>query len=378
MDLCLALFAGSAVISFLDDSLQLVWGIQLLTAISGLLSFIAVLAALGVYCLMGLTPMVPKRVFLPVTLFYVAGFLAMFPVLIYAGGDWFRRTLQMDWVVSGCQVFVSLAILYWLWGGWRFRWPLVGDKRLGEQRFSWINLSVFALANVFILAPAVAAYLFLCMVLAVNHFTAGFLTLSPRGLTVHVRDYVRSDGKEVELVPMAHVADADFYRKISQSFPTNSVVLMEGVTDKKNLLTNGISYKRMAHSLGLAEQANDFRPRGELVMADVDVDQFSTNTIRLLNLVMLLHVKGVNADTVARLAECTPSPNSMRQLFDDLVKRRNQHLLKELQTELPQSQIIIMPWGAGHMPGLAKALESDGFHLSKTKEYAVIRFLGGR
>src|ERR1035441_6855456 len=74
---------------------------------------------------------------------------------------------------------------------------------------------------------------------------------------------------------------------MSRTLPIYSIILMEGVTDEKNLLTNKISYKRMAKSLGLAEQHEKFEPtRGELVMADVDVGQFTRNTIDFLNLVI--------------------------------------------------------------------------------------------
>src|ERR1035441_1907555 len=105
------------------------------------------------------------------------------------------------------------------------------------------------------------------------------------GMTVQTRQYVRKDGKTIRLVPMAHVGEADFYQKLSRSFPTNSIILMEGVTDRRNLLTNELSYKRMATSLGVTEQGEEFNPtQGEMVWADVDVEQFTTNTIGFFNL----------------------------------------------------------------------------------------------
>jgi hypothetical protein len=216
--------------------------------------------------------------------------------------------------------------------------------------------------------------LVLCAALAVDHFTGGFLTVHPGGLRVQVRQYARNDGRRVELVPMAHVADADFYQKISQSFPTNSIVLMEGVTDEHHLLTNGISYKRMAQSLGLVEQKKEFKPQGDVMDADIDVDEFSTNTINLLNLVMLFHTKGFNLETEMKLATYSPSPDVQNQLFDDLLNKRNRHLLGKLRDELWQTNIIIVPWGAGHMPGISEAIQKDGFHLTETKDYTVIRF----
>ena len=374
LNLCLGLFLVCGAVSLVDDSLALLFGLHLLTVISGILSFFALLVAVLVYGLMGLTPIIPKRVFLPVTLFYVAGVLAVFPALIYCN-DWVHRSLQMDWAISFCQVIFGLGILYWLRGGLKFRWPIVEDKHLGARRFSWLNLSVFMLVNVFVLLPAIVVYLFLCAALAADHFSEGFMALRPSGLTVQVRKYVRNDGKTIQLFPMQHVAEADFYRKVSQSFLTNSIILMEGVTDDRNLLTNGISYKRMAHSLGLTEQREEFKPiHGELVMADVDVDQFTTNTIELLNLVMLIHSKGVNADTIMKLVQYSPPPHLEEQLLDDLLKKRNRHLLKEIYARLPQSENIIVPWGVAHMPEIANEIQKSGFRLDDTQKYFVIRF----
>jgi hypothetical protein len=373
LNLCLGLFIVGGVVSVFDDSLRLLWGLHLLTAISAILSLIAFLIVIVVYGLMGLTPMIPKRVFLPVTLFYAAGVLAVFPTMIYCS-DWVRGSMKLDWATSVCQVVVGLAILWWLRGGLEFRWPLVPDDYLGHRRFSWLNLSLFVLVNVFVALPAVAFYFVLCGAIAVSHFTAGFLTVHPSGLRSQVRQYTRSDGKEIELVPMAHVADADFYQKISESFPTNSIVLMEGVTDNKNLLKHGISYKRMAKTLGVSEQMEEFKPQGKRVMADVDVDEFSSNTIDLLNVAMLIHANGLNADTVMKLAAYSAPTNLDQEIIGDLITKRNQHLLATLQAELPQSDIIIVPWGAGHMPAIAAAIQKQGFHLTGSNDYTVIRF----
>lgn len=365
---------ASGALSLVDDSLQLLFGCYLLSIFSGILTFFAIGTILVVYVLMGFLPMIPKRVFVPIALFYLACFFAFFPVAIYGGEDWMRRVQVLDWVSSFGAVVIGLGLLYWLWGRWKFRWLLVEAQHLGDSRFSWRNLAVFLAINVFALLPVIGVYLFFCTSLAVSHFTEGFLALHPGGLAAEVRHYVRSDGKTIELVPMAHVADADFYERISSSFPTNSIVLMEGVSDERNLLTHGISYARAAHSLGLAEQQKVFKPQGKIVVADIDVDQFSTNTIALLNLAMLVHAKGVNPETMAAWTQYSPPPNFLTLLDDDVIRKRNEHLLEQLRAELPESDIIIIPWGAGHMPGIASAIEKDGFHLAKTEEYTVIRF----
>ncbi|HWH69611.1 MAG TPA: hypothetical protein VNT26_09515, partial [Candidatus Sulfotelmatobacter sp.] len=297
--------------------------------------------------------------------------LLFIPGFIYC----YDRIQQLSWVMSIVQVVFGLSILYWCRGSLNFRWPLMAESQLPPRRFSWLNFTGFVLGNVVVLLPVLVAYLFLCAALAVGHYSAGFLALRPGGVMVRVRDYVRDDGKTIQLVPMAHVGDPDFYHNLSQSFPSNSVILMEGVTDNRNLITNQVNYERMATSLGLAEQHKEFTPeRGEWVRADVDVEQFSTNTIGFLNLAMLVHAKGVNSETVLKLMQDSPPPQIMEQIFDDIIKKRNRHLLDEIQARLPQSEHLIVPWGAAHMPGLAGEIQRSGFRLHKSRDFQVIRF----
>ena len=336
-----------------------------------MVSLLAIIVALLVYGLMGLTPMIPKRLFLPVTLFNPAAMLAMVPCSIYFYG----QLLQVIWVFAMVQVIFGLGMLYCVQGGFKFRWPLVVGSQLEARGFRWRNLIVFLLANVFGLLPAIMIYLAVCASAAVGHFSEGFLALRPEGLMSQGRKYVRHDGKTIQLVPMSHIGDPDFYRKLSGSFPSNSIILMEGVTDHRHLLTNKVSYQRMAASLGVAEQAEEFEPiQGEMVRADVDLEQFSKNTIDFLNLVMLVHAKGLTAENILNLTQHPPPPGFETQLFDDLLHKRNRHLLKEINTRLAQSEMLIVPWGAAHMPEIAQEIQKAGFRLDSTQEYMVIRF----
>jgi hypothetical protein len=373
LSLCLGLFLADAFISLADASLILFCGLHTLSAASGLVSFFSAVMAMGIYVLIGLTPMVPKRLFLPIPLFYLLTTLALCPVVIY----WYGSIQQAAWGLSACQVILGLLILTCSQGGFKVHWPLVSRGQIGIRCFSYWNLSAFLLINIFVLMPAVIIYLFYCATTAVDHFSDGFMALRPDGFTVQMRKYVRNDGKMIELFPMSHIADASFYQQVSQTFPTNSIILMEGVTDNENLLTNKLSYKRAAKSLGLTEQKQEFNPtNGEMVAADVDVDQFSTNTIGLLNLVTLIHTKGLDPGTLLQLMRYAPAPGFEKQLFDDLLTKRNQHLLGEIHSYLEQSDNIMVPWGAAHMPGIAKEIQKAGFHLDETHEYQVIQFHG--
>ena len=113
-----------------------------------------------------------------------------------------------------------------------------------------------------------------------------------------------------------------------------------------------------------------------MVRADVDVQDFSTNTIALLNLVMYVHAQGLNVVTLMKVLQYPQPPGFEDQLFDDILKKRNQHLLKEINRHLSDSGNIVVPWGAMHMPGVSKGIESDGFHQDGSQDYLAIGFFG--
>jgi len=301
--------------------------------------------------------------------------LVLLPAIIF----YYPRLQQIDLAVSWGQVVLVVLILRWLQGGWQPRWPLVADKHLGTRAFSWSNLLLFVALNLFVLLPATALYVGGCASLAVSHFTDGFVALRPNGIVLQARKYVRDDGRTVVLMPMSHIAESDFYRSVEKSVTSNCVVLLEGVTDTNHLLTNHISYKRAANALHLSEQHEDFKlPQGQLVQADVDVSLFTSNTIAILNLVMLIHSQGINPQTVEQLTQFSPSPDVQQQLFDDLLHKRNEHLLKEFYARLPDSDTFIIPWGAAHMAGIAKDIQKSGFYLVGTRNFISIRFGGGK
>ena len=178
---------------------------------------------------------------------------------------------------------------------------------------------------------------------------------------------------------MAHIGEPEFYHNLSKSFPTNSTILMEGVKDDKNLLTNRITYKRMATSLGLSQQQKEFNPSPiQIVPADIDVDQFAPSTIGFLNLVMLIHTRGLTAQNLLFLMQSSGSIEIEEQVFNDILRKRNHHLLREIRDQLSVSDQLVVPWGAAHMPEIAREIQKSGFHLESSREYVAIRFGRGR
>lgn len=371
LNICLGLFLADALFSLLDDTLVLFANVHVLSGLRGILGTFALLFAFLVYVLMGLTPSIPKRIFLPVTLFNPAALLLAIPAWIY----FYSQAQWVAWLISLIQVVFGFVVVRFVQGGFEWRWPLVREGLVKGPRFSWVNLVGFWSWTFLLLVPATVVYLLVCSSLAIGHFSDGFVALRPVGFTVQVRKYVRNDGKSILLVPMSHIGEPEFYRSLSQSFPTNSTILMEGVTDDKNLLTNRITYKRMANSLGLAQQQREFKPSPiQIVPADIDVDEFSPATISFLNLVMLIHAQGLNLENLLKLMQSSGPPGFEEQLFNDILHKRNRHLLREIHDQFLQSDMLVVPWGAAHMPEIAREIQKSGFHLDSAREYVAIRF----
>ena len=371
LNLCLGLFLADAAISVLDSTLVLLLGLHLLTPVRMMLSFLTVAAAAAIYVLMAITPMIPKRFFLPLALFNPVALLALLPCMIYH----YAWRPQLDWVFSFGQLVLGLAVLFLIQGGFKLRWPFLSEDKFGDRPFGWLNLSGFVAVNLFVLLPGVMLYLALCASLAVEHFSASFLVMHRGGLTVSARKYVRADGKTIQLIPMMHIGEASFYDRVAKSFPTNSIVLLEGVTDEKRLLKHDLTYKRAATTLGLTEQHEEFAPtQGELRRADVDIGEFSEGTIDLLNLATLLHSRGFSVPVLLELFQKSQNPLLAEKLEEDLLIKRNQHLLEEIKTALEDSENVIVPWGAAHMPGIAREIQKTGFVLDESREYAVVNF----
>lgn len=371
LNLCLWLFLADALFSLLDDSLGVVLNVHFLAGLRGLVGTFAVFVAFLVYLVMGFTPLIPKRFFLPLALFNPVAMLLIIPAWIY----FYNRAQEVSWLVSLTQVIFGLALVWRLQARPTKGWPLVPKEIVQGKGFSWSNLVGFWSVSLLVIVPAVLVYCFFCSSLAIDHFSDGFVALRRVGFTVQVRKYVRYDGKSILLVPMSHIGEPEFYRSLAKSFPTNSTILMEGVSDDDNLLTNRISYKRMATSLGLSQQQKEFKPSPtQVVRADIDVNQFTPATISFLNLVMLIHAQGLTLENVLRIIQCSEPPEFEEQLFNDILHKRNHHLLEEIRQQVRQADNLVVPWGAAHMPEVAREIQKSGFRLDSAREYVAIRF----
>ena len=79
------------------------------------------------------------------------------------------------------------------------------------------------------------------------------------------------------------------------------------------------------------------------------------------------------------MALMQPPPAGFEKgLFDDLLRKRNRHLVEEIKARLPSAKSIVVPWGAAHMPEVSREIAKLGFTVAETKEYEAIRFGGGK
>lgn len=365
----LALFLANAAVAFLDDSLLLFAGRQDLTVFRAFFLLLMPPLGLATYLIMAAAPGIPKRVFLPVALYLPVTYVGVLPLFVY----FHQHAAWIGWGVSLAQVLLGWWLVRWLNGKRGFRWPLVPDSRLGTRKFSWPHFAGMLLAGLLVLLPALLFHTALSAKLAVGHFTDGFVELRTSGVVMQVREYTRGDGVKITLVPMSHVGERDFYQNLSESFPDDSVVLMEGVSDHRKVVRASSNYSKMAESIGVAEQQQVFKPKGKLVPADLDMSDFSPETLDMLKTAMLIHSKGVTAETMPILMKPTP-PGLEKRLMEDILTKRNRHLLKVLHEHLPESRHIIIPWGAAHMPEIAREIEKSGFRPGDTREYHAIRF----
>lgn len=376
LSLCLGVFIAESLLSVVLYFLAGILGVKIPGVLDGAASLFALAVqalAFAVYCLMGVTPLVPKRYFLPLVLIYPATWLLLVPASIFFS----EHINGVLLAVSFCQAALGMLAVICLRDGKASRWQLVPAGRLGKRNFSWGNLSVFAVANLVLLAATIL-YLAVFSSLAVDRFSGGFVSLRPDGLSVRIRKFVRDDKKTVWLVPMSHIGGAKYYDTLSKSLPRGSVVLTEGVSDRKKLLANPISYARAATVLGLAEQKKKFQIPGKIVPADLDVDQFASGTVDILNVLMLPHAKGLTFETLLKLAQFKPTEEAMNQCWDDLLAKRNRNLAEKISSWLPSTGTIVVPWGAAHMPGISAEIQKMGFRCDAEQEITAIPFAAGR
>ena len=141
---------------------------------------------------------------------------------------------------------------------------------------------------------------------------------------------------------------------------------------------------RLATALGLGSQAESsfteqaakgLSGEGELEYrhADIDFDDLDPRTVRWLDaLAGLLNSRDFR-EVVQRYEAAQPTLESnMEIVMADILHKRNRHLLEAMRSALEDHPVIIVPWGAMHMPELQREILQWGFEeTSRTRRQAI-------
>jgi hypothetical protein len=379
-------FLSDGILSLTQEIVSLSGGPAQLAPARGALALAVLVASLPMTAIVGLTPRAPKRVLVPLILFtWWAGPAMAFPLAF-----WHVPHLALFLAIA--QVLLAVAV--WL----AFR---AEDGRSWTRQFAVRERPAFSWKYLLVAGPA-TALVFLVFAVAstvlgvsaqVESLTGGYVRVHVDGIYLVERKFQSGD-REVRLAGMIHVARREFYSSllsgVDPAIP--SVVLVEGVTDRKHLLGGkALSYDRLARLLNIAPQSDsDFservlaglgrqessgtdRARGsegskkeglDFRHADVDLDTFHPQTIAFILAVISLFQSADLREFVTNLTDSS-SPiadeDAQAQVMEDILVARNQWLTSEIESSLKDYRSIIVPWGAMHLPGIEAWLHSHNF-----------------
>ncbi len=377
-NLYIVLFLIDAVLSLTDELLKISsTALSLLTEGRFFIAYLVIALSIIIYVLLGIDRRLPKRIFLPLTLFSTWAALAMWPLSSLVERNSFGLTAAI------LQVVLSIIVIILLRGlGGR---PLLPKKHFQTPSFSLGNTLGFTAINL-LLTP----FLLIYSGLAVTSYyledqTAGFLRLSPVGIHMTERSY-HLDDKEVRLAGMMHIGQEDYYKDLAKSIPTEkTIILAEGVSDEDHLLENQFNYGKIAGIIGLtsqdkmrldgnlvdlenldsSEQIFNTSGKPDITRADIDLNRFEPKTIAFLN--ALGRTLFGDKPIAEGLAEYNlwindnMSEESIAAVMVDIIDKRNEVVIAGMVKTLKRYDTIIIPWGAMHMPAIEAAVLEQGF-----------------
>ena len=211
-----------------------------------------------------------------------------------------------------------------------------------------------------------------------ENFTKGYIARGPMGILSIEKSYEKK-GVEVRLLGMAHVAEKGFYQDIKNSLQNKTaLILMEGVSDDKKLLKTPPDYGSLAEKLGVDDQRKMFSPeempdKVKIVRADLDVSAFSAGTVEILNFVGQIYSReGIDLGKLIMMYLKLTDIEVSKTLFNDVFAKRNECLIRHLKKNMAKHRLILIPWGALHLPEIEKWVVENGFTLKKQKNRVIL------
>jgi hypothetical protein len=359
---------------------------------------VTLLASLLMAVLVAATPRVPAR--------------CVAPLVLYVW--WATGTQAFPWGFGGpnsvlSAVAVGQVILAAVLG-YVFRREVFGPPVV-RPAFSWrrslVAVPVFSAAFLAMLVLGV----FTGLADELESVSGGYVRLRPDGIYLLERRFSEGN-REVCLSGMMHIADDEFYSDLlpAEDPQRPSIVLIEGVTDEKNLLgEQEISYGNVARLLSVSAQEHspfmervmaglrrhhdeagessaaaeewDARPGVaggmDFVHADVDVASFHPKTITFIVTVMGLFQVQDLPTFLRKLSESKGPLNdetAQELVLQDILHARNEFLVGEIETSLKTYRRVIVPWGALHLSGVETWLREQDFQPCGETQRRALRF----
>jgi hypothetical protein len=365
------MFAADAGLSLVDELLHLAldrWvlgGFRLM--ISGATMFVGGLAWLAL-CL---SPLVPRRFVVPPLVFLAWAAVGAMPMPVWLGfsGAGLGTSLVQ------AAIAVPLVVMLGREGGYLLPPSALRDGPAISAR----HVALLAALHLFLALPAFLLWTVASTGWAISTLTGGYAYFDTQGIVLHERVFVRGDD-EVRLVGMVHLGESDRYNALFASFPKDSVLLAEGVSDSQGKFgPRRLSYSQRARKMGLVSQSDVpfHADKYEVRPADIDVSQFSEQTQALLNSAAALWAAETNEELMKAwlgAMDETNDPQIVEIAMDDVLHLRNRHLLGEIDKSLPEQRVLVVPWGALHLPEIEDGLRSRGFTLSTERDWRLLDY----
>lgn len=328
----------------------------------------------------------------------IAALLVLIAIGSYKRTPWDLVFVQLIFIFWGSLVFIPLPAFFSLEKIMRFaglaqlavagacaiairtRFPnrpwQIPIQAFENSTFSLARLVWSTLAKLFIVGPILVGGICVTLVWSLEKVSHGFISIRRDGLYTEKRIYDYA-GKEIHLLPTVHIASPNFYESLIRELPkTETVILPEGVTDRRNLIRDGIDYSGPAESTGLSTQPS-FVDLSKVAFraCDVDVSEFSESTLRDLNSISRCLKRWNAGEHAACLEELSrmrsPDLTSMKE---DLLVKRNARVNKTLRQVLQEFKHVGIPWGAAHMPGIEDDILKMGAKKRTGEQICVFRW----
>jgi hypothetical protein len=390
------LFFADGILSVTDEIASLAGGVPTLSTVRRAIAFMMLGGTVAIAGVVSLSPRVPKRALVPLILFvWWAGPAMAFPLT-----RWNVPHLALGLTIA--QLLLALMVLYFCRGD-RWSRPLpLNDSPAFSWRYSLLAVPLtVALFAVLVVATTLSGF-----TAQIELLTGGYVRVRLDGIYLVERKFQSGD-REVRLTGMMHVADREFYSSLLTGIDpaVPSVVLVEGVTDRRRLLGGKtLSYNRVARFLDLTPQSDsvfsqqiaegldgregqktddgqapeqsgnreiDFRH------ADVDVESFHPQTIAfILAVAALFQSADLHQFVTILIDPSSPITNesAQTQVMNDIFFARNRRLAAEIESSLKDYRRVIVPWGAMHLPEIESWLQTQNFVESDEIERKALGF----